>query len=77
MSETLREMTETAAMQRRLRKSMAEMESLDPDSRFLRRYRALNARALEELEDLRQGFELALRRPRLTPAQRRDALEAL
>jgi hypothetical protein len=76
MNESLRETLETIAMQWRVRKSVAELESLDPQSRLLREFPKLNARALRDLRRIRMHTEQLLRRPNLTRAQRKGCDEA-
>jgi DNA repair ATPase RecN len=77
MSEAMRETVATVALQQRLRKSIAELEKLDPQNSLMSEYRKLNARALPELRRIRRRVELVLRRANLTPAQRKDVTEQL
>jgi len=77
ISESMRETVATVAVQQRLRKSIEELETLDPQNSLLSEYRKLNARALRELRRIRRNVELVLRRAKLTPAQRKDATEQL
>ncbi len=73
----MRETAATIAMQRRLRKSIAELENLNPQSSLLREYRRLNARARRELRAIRERVELVLRRASITEAERKAASEYL
>jgi hypothetical protein len=75
MSESIRETVATVATQRRLRKSMAELETLNPQSTLLSEYRKLNARARRELQAIRERVELVLRRASITEAERKAASE--
>ncbi len=77
MSESVRETAATIAMQRRLRKSIAELENLNPQSNLLREYRRLNARAHRELLAIRERVELVLRRASDTEVERKAASEYL
>jgi hypothetical protein len=77
MCETMRETAATIAMQRRLRKSIAELENLNPQSSLLREYRRLNAQARRELRAIRERVELVLRRASITKAERKAASEYL
>ncbi len=77
MSEALQETAATVAMQRRLRESIAELETLNPQSTLLSEYRKLNARARRELRAIRERVELVLRRASITEAERKAASEYL
>jgi hypothetical protein len=77
MSESLRATLETIAMQWRVRKSVADLESLDPHSKLLKEFPKLNARALRDLRRIRAYTEQFLRRPNLTREQRKDASKQL
>ncbi len=73
----MRETAATIATQRRLRKSMAELETLNPQSTLLSEYRKLNARARRELRAILERVELVLRRASITEAERKAALDYL
>jgi len=73
----MRETVSTVALQRGLRESVAELETLDPQKSLLSEYRKLNATALRELRRIRRNVELVLRRAIFTTAQRKDATEQL
>jgi hypothetical protein len=77
MSESMRETAVTITTQRQLRKSMAELEALNPRSTLLSEYRNLNARARRELRAIRERVELVLRRATITEAERKAASEYL
>jgi hypothetical protein len=77
MSESMRETAATITTQRQLRKSMAELETLNPRSTLLSEYRKLNARARRELRAIRERVELVLRRATITEAERKAASEYL
>jgi len=77
MSDSLRATLGTIAMQWRIRKSVAELERLDPHSKLLKDFPKLNARALRDLRRIRTYTEEFLRRANLTPAQRKDATKQL
>jgi hypothetical protein len=73
----MRETAETVALQRRLRKSVAELQRLDPHAELLKEFPKLNARALRQLRSMRKHTELLLRQPHITKAQRKEATEQL
>jgi len=73
----MRETVATVALTQRLRKSIAELENLNPQSSLLREYRRLNARARRELRKIREHIELALRRADITETERKAASEHL
>ena len=73
----MRETAVTITTQRQLRKSMAELETLNPRSTLLSEYRNLNARARRELRAIRERVELVLRRATITEAERKAASEYL
>ncbi len=77
MNESMRETAATIATQRRLRKSIAELEYLNPQSSLLREYRRLNSRARRELLAIRERIELILRRASTTEVERKAASEYL
>ena len=70
------ETAKTMAVQRRLRKSIAKFETVDPDCDLLSEYRSLNARILRDIRWFRAHAELSLRRAR-TKAKRKAAAEHL
>jgi hypothetical protein len=77
IAEAIRETGETVALQRRLRKSVAELQRLDPHAELLKEFPKLNARALRQLRSMRKHTELFLRQAHITNAQRREAIEQL
>jgi hypothetical protein len=77
IAEAIRETGETVALQRRLRKSVAELQRLDPDAELLKEFPKLNARALRGLRKMRSHTEEFLRQVNITKAQRREATEQL
>ena len=77
MNDSLREAAATVALTQRLRKSMAELENLNPQSTLLNEYRRLNARARRELRAIRERVELVVRRTNVTEAERKAASDYL
>jgi hypothetical protein len=76
MSPSMLETAKTVALQRRLKRSIDELERMDPDCDLLGEYRAMNTRILRHIRRFRVGTELRLSRAR-TKAERRAAAEYL
>src|SRR5450755_1449903 len=76
MNSSMRETAKTLALQRRLKRSVAKLEQVDPDCDLLVEYRAMNARILRHIRSFRVHAELTLRRAR-TKAERKAAAEHL
>jgi hypothetical protein len=73
LAESTYEAVATIAVTKRLGKSLADLEALDPQSSLLSEYRALNTRALRQLRRIRRDLELILRRTSISPKDRRSA----
>jgi len=74
MSASMCETAKTIAVQRRLKKSIAKLEAVDPDCDLLREYRTLNARILRDIRLFRAHAEIRVRLAR-TKAERKAATE--
>jgi len=77
ISSSVRETIATIAIQRRIRKSVTELEGLDHQSRLPTEYRRLNDKALGELRKIRERMALVLRRVDITELERKIATEYL
>ena len=72
----MRETANTLALQRRLKRSIENLEQMDPDNDLLGEYRAMNARILRDILLFRSSAELTLSLAS-TKAERKAAAEYL